>query len=211
MAIEAEDYELIAEYRRKYPEGESCAILGDCNISGDLKALGFSTIDTFDILGDPTYKVNLNEPLDDIHLGKYDWVIDSGTLYCCFNVSMVLRNVTRMLKDKGCSLHTSNLCGWFGRGFYSISPSLYKEFYEANNFTVEGMGTKTKLSRRWNFCDVKATYLKKADHVSMLFSEDPSEFIPAIPNDTLLHCFATREEQVEFKEPIPEHYVINSK
>ena len=114
-----------------------------------------------------------------------------------------------MLKDSGCCLHTSNLCGWFGRGFYSISPSLYKEFYEANNFSIEGMGTKTKASRTWYDINKKATYLKSADYSRVLFSEEASPYVDAIPNDTLLHCFVSREKRVDFKEPIPEHYVVN--
>ena len=113
MAIDSQDYALIYKYREKFPEGDSCAILGDCSIWGDFKDLGFKRVDTFDILGNPTYKVDLNEPLDSKYLDKYDWVIDSGTLYCCFNPAMVLKNMTDMIKDKGCCLHTSNLCGWF--------------------------------------------------------------------------------------------------
>ena len=208
MAIATEDYALIAAYRDKFPEGDSCAILGDCNITGDLGRLGFKHIDTFDILGNPTHKVNLSELLDEKYFDKYDWVIDPGTLYCCFNVSMVLKNITRMLKDTGCCLHTSNLCGWFGRGFYSISPSLYKEFYELNNFTVEGMGTKTKQLAKWNPINTKATFLANAN---MEFSEDPAPFVELLHNDTLLYCFVSREKKIAFKEPIPEHYVINDK
>ena len=207
MAIEPNDFSLISKYRDKFPEGDSCALIGDCTIAGDLEALGFSKVDSFDILGNPTYTVDLNEPLDKKHLNKYDWVIDSGTLYCCFNPAMVLKNITSMLKDTGCSFHTSNLCGWFGRGFYSVSPSLYKEFYELNNFTVEGMGTKTKLSGIWHDLNPKATYLKSADYGSMLFSEGASEFVSLIPNDTLLYCFVSRKERVEYKQPVPKHYI----
>tara|TARA_R110000824_G_scaffold351071_2_gene538067 strand:+ start:13134 stop:13772 length:639 start_codon:yes stop_codon:yes gene_type:complete len=207
MAIDSQDYALIYKYREKFPEGDSCAILGDCSIWGDFKDLGFKRVDTFDILGNPTYKVDLNEPLDSKYLDKYDWVIDSGTLYCCFNPAMVLKNMTDMIKDKGCCLHTSNLCGWFGRGFYSVSPSLYKEFYELNNFTIEGMGTKTKMSGLWHDIDINSNYLKSADYGSVLFSEDPSPFVEALPNDTLLHCFVSRKERVEYQQPVPEHYV----
>ena len=207
MAIVKEDYDLIREFKARHNKGSSCAILGDCRITGDLKDLGFDVVDTFDILGNPTHKVDLNKPLEAEHLGKYDWVIDSGTLYCCFNPAMVLQNITNMLKDTGYCLHTSNLCGWFGRGFYSVSPSLYKEFYELNNFKIEGMGTKTKASNRWDSINRKGTYLSYASTDSMQFSEEPSPYISGIPNDTLLYCFVSRETKVPFKQPTPEHYI----
>ena len=34
MAIEPEDFEILKTIREQNPEGESCAILGDCRIDG---------------------------------------------------------------------------------------------------------------------------------------------------------------------------------
>ena len=209
MAVEAEDFKLISRYRQKFSTGTSCAILGDCHIADNLnlKDLGFDKVDTFDILGDPTYKVDLNQPISNQFFNKYDWVIDSGTLYCCFNIAGVLENILNMLKDDGCCLHTSNLCGWYGRGFYSLSPSLYKEFYQLNNFTIEGMGTKTRFARVWHDIDVNATYLSSVSKEKISFEKDPSPFIEALPNDSLLYCFVSRVKRTEFREPVPEHYI----
>ena len=112
MAIEAEDLQLIRHLREENGTGSTCAILGDCNIYGyDLEAfalmMNFEKVDTFDINGNPTHKINLNEELPEKFKNQYDWVIDSGTLYCCFDVSTALKNILYMLKNEGCVLHTA--------------------------------------------------------------------------------------------------------
>ena len=92
MAIELDDLRLLKLFRDSFREGQSCAILGDCEQShvaglGNFKRqLNFVNVDTFDVNGDPTYKVDLTEPIDEALFGKYDWVIDCGTMQCCFDV-----------------------------------------------------------------------------------------------------------------------------
>ena len=145
MAIETSDMNLLLDLRQEYPEGKRCAILGDVRfhcfpepISDDyidsfkLEVLGnlpmlnfismmdFDTVDTFDVNGNPTHKLNLNEPLPEEFHSKYDWVIDSGTLYCCFNTAMVWKNILLLLKESGTAFHTGGLSGFYGRGFYSL-------------------------------------------------------------------------------------------
>ena len=212
MAIKDSDFAMFKFYREKFPEGDTLAILGDCSfhMAGGEKAfkkgLGFTTVDTFDINGNPTYKVDLNEPLDEKLFSKYDWIIDSGTLYCCFNVPMVLKNMLSLLKDSGCCVHTSNLVGFFGRGYYSLSPALFKEFYEANQFVIEGLGTKTKRGPGWVSLASKGTYLYEATSDYLNFSTKASPYIESIPNDVLLYCVARRTKRVDYAQPIPEHF-----
>ena len=208
MAIENEDFILMQEAREIFPTGTKCAILGDCHIHIGLdefkKLLGFDIVETFDINGDPTHKVDLNEPLDESFHNQYDWIIDSGTLYCCFDVSTVLQNITNMLKDKGGVLHTGNLCGFYGRGFYSLSPALFRDFYKCNNFTIEIAATKKRQLRSWNKYNPLATYLR--DH-NLDFQESSGEFVPMIPNDSMIFCFAARTERSPFTKPVPQHFI----
>tara|TARA_R100001015_G_C4632504_1_gene196130 strand:+ start:3722 stop:4360 length:639 start_codon:yes stop_codon:yes gene_type:complete len=206
VAIEPEDFSLLQSYRKQFSDGNVCAILGDCAINGNFDVLGFSEVETFDINGNPTNKLNLNEPIPSEFHNKYDWVIDSGTLYCCFNIAMVLENITNMLKDNGCVFHTSNLSGFYGRGYYSISPALYYEFYKSNGFNIHGMGTKTRKSRKWESINVGDTYLEYADSFSLGFKNSAGEFIETIPNDSLLYCFSSRDHKMNYTEPIPEHF-----
>ena len=65
MAIESSDYELIRHLRNENPEGKKLAILGDCHVHAGIENLSnemkFETIDTFDVMGNPTHKLDLNE------------------------------------------------------------------------------------------------------------------------------------------------------
>jgi len=208
MAIEPEDFHLLKTIRQQNPEGESCAILGDCHIYGHSldsfkDSMGFATLDTFDINGSPTYKIDLNEPVSKQLEKKYDWVIDSGTLYCCFDPCTVFRNILFMLKESGCVMHTSNLCGFFGRGFYSLSPSLFKDFYNVNGFNIEFTATKPR-GGGWRQFDANNTYLRSAN---LDFQQDSGDFISSIPNDSLICCFAKRKALTPFKKPVPEHFI----
>jgi len=208
MAIEPEDFALFKEARQVSPEPGACAILGDCNIHVGLERfkqeLNFNIVDTFDINGKPTYKVDLNEPLDESLYDKYDWVIDSGTLYCCFDVSTALKNILNILKDKGNVIHTGNLCGFYGRGFYSLSPALFRDFYTCNNFTIEMSATKTRTNRTWNKFNPQHTYLKS---MNLSFQESAGEFVPEIPNDSMIFCHASRQKRQVFTKPIPDHFI----
>jgi len=208
MSIESEDLDILCSYRDLHPDGDSCAILGDCHVCGDFGRMKFSTVETFDINGNPTHKLNLNEPIPVEFHNKYDWVIDSGTLYCCFNVPMVLKNISDMLKDSGYVFHTSNLSGFYGRGYYSVSPALYYEFYKSNGFVVRGMGTKTRVSKSWQPINVGDTYLEYADASCIRFKEESGGFVQMIPNDSLLYCFCSRDHRETFSEPIPEHFIM---
>ena len=164
MSIEHSDMKMFLRFRESNPEGTTCAILGDVSLhslSGmdEFKSLlGFDIVHTFDINGNPTHKINLNDPVPEELCSQYDWVIDSGTLYCCFNIAMVWKNILSLLKESSCIVHTGNLSGFYGRGFYSLSPALFRDFYRANNFDILGMGTKTRQVNQWHDFDTNNTY-----------------------------------------------------
>ena len=213
MSIELEDLALLRELRDKFPYGDSCAILGDCKVH-DLssieefrRTMNFKRLDTFDVNGSPTYKKDLNEPLDESFYGRYDWIIDSGTMYCCFDICTVWQYIVNMLKDEGCVLHTSNLTGFYGRGFYSLSPALFRDFYDANNFYIRMMATKTRQKRQWKEFNPRNTYLLHASEQFVDFKSNSGAYIPSVPNDAMISCFATRSKRSEFKKPIPQHFI----
>jgi hypothetical protein len=213
MAIELPDYKLLLNMRKTYRDGNSCAFIGDIKFYGNIdmdlfkQETGFVTADTFDVNGNPTHKLDLNNKLPEQFHDRYDWVIDSGSTHCCFDPSTVFENILLMLKDKGCVFHTNGLAGFFGRAFYAFSPALYRDFYNVNNFTIKHMATKTRDknsggSGDWKSIDPNHTYLNEHGDFA-----DYDKYIPTIPNDWLINCFAVRENRVEFKKPVPQHYV----
>lgn len=212
MAIENNDLQIIINLRDRNPHGSTCAILGDCNIHGHslesfAKLMRFEEVHTFDVNGDPTYKLNLNEPIPKEIEDKYDWVIDSGTLYCCFDPSTVFKNITNMLKDKGTVIHTGNLSGFYGRGFYSLSPALFRDFYKANDFKILCMATKTRQGN-WNINNAEHTYLSPASSPqNMIFQQDSGPYMAYIPNDSMMLCCASRVQKKTFTKPVPEHFI----
>tara|TARA_Y100000361_G_C11152400_1_gene341958 strand:- start:1637 stop:2287 length:651 start_codon:yes stop_codon:yes gene_type:complete len=211
MAIESSDYELIKHLRNENPNGKKLAILGDCHVHAGIENLSnemkFETIETFDVMGNPTHKLDLNEPLDEKFMSKYDWVIDSGTLYCCFDIATVMKNILYMLKDDGKVLHTGNLVGFFGRGFFSLSPALFNDFYSQNGFEVGYMGTKTKSEGVWNLFHSNENYLNAEGEGEIEFAEEGVGFVSSLPNDSMICCFAKRKKVVDFTKPIPTHFV----
>lgn len=76
---------------------------------------------------------DLNEPHD---LGKFDLVIDPGTLEHCFNIGQALMTAAESVKAGGHICHISPL-NMPNHGFYSISPTLYHDFYTQNGWSVD--------------------------------------------------------------------------
>jgi len=215
LSIEYADYSLISKVRSVNSNGDTCAILGDCTyhcttpeiFASEMK---FNKVDTFDVNGNSTYKIDLNENIPDKFHNSYDWLIDSGTMYCCFDIATVFKNITKMVKVGGFVLHTGNLSGFFGRGFYSLSPSLFIEFYEQNGFVVSAIGTRTKNNKnQWNIADNSkgGTYLSRASLEEMVFSSESQNFIPFIPNDSMICCLVRKKENMKFTKPIPRHFI----
>lgn len=213
MSIEIADFELIRHVRKLEQKPAVCAILGDCKhhypasrteFANETK---FETIDTFDVNGNPTHLVDLNNDIPEEFHNKYDWVIDSGTLYCCFDVATVFKNIMKMVKVGGYVFHTGNLTGFYGRGYYSLSPALYSEIYPINGFEVKLIGTHTKKNRnRWQIMKPGNTYLQSADENELIFTSESSPFIPMIPNDSMICCLAKKVEEKRFTRPTANHY-----
>lgn len=221
MAIEKADFLIIEKIRQQeisQVNGNSkknVAILGDCHFhypdsqQAFQTQLDFEPLETFDVNGNPTHQINLNEPLADNFNNRYDWVIDSGTLYCCFDIPAVFENIIRMTKLGGKVFHTSNLIGFFGRGFYALSPSLFYEFYQCNGFEIEFMGTRTRSGgEQWVEMQSGGTYLETADKDALSFVDHShSNFVPMVPNDAMLCCLVKKVKEVPFTKPIPKHFV----
>lgn len=260
MAIEKKDLKLLLELRKKHPEGESLAILGDCyfhfnigelqemggvkikskdsepKLKVDLKmfaeVLGFKEAETFDISGSPTRKIDLQKSIPEEFKNRFDWVIDAGTLYWCFDIASVWKNILSMLKKDGCVFHLSALSGYFGRGYYSFQPRMFADFYSQNGFEVLMMAYRLRpphilynksvtwyrirkiigkiisLEKKleWQKISLKNIFLKNAGRFNMEFSSFPTRPEPdMIPNNVLVGCFAKRIKKVPFTCPIPKN------
>jgi len=101
------------------------------------EALGATTVHSLDYTGtlNATIACDLNHPLQSETLaGKYDVVLDGGTLEHCFNVGVYMETVVRLLRVGGRVLHTSPCQGYANHGFYNFQPTFFFDFYGANGF-----------------------------------------------------------------------------
>lgn len=93
--------------------------------------------------------VDLNERIDAAL--QYDIVLDPGTLEHCFNIGLAFSNVLRLTKVGGYILHV-NPCTMVNHGFYNLSPTAYKDFYEQNGakiiklYGLAGSGQERKMA-----------------------------------------------------------------
>ena len=101
-----------------------------------LKGIGFGDQDVLDVSDyeKPDMVADLNFPLPD-NFGKYDLVVDNGTIEHVFNIGQAMMNCASLCAVGGVIFHY-NPANWFNHGFYNLSPAAYFDFYQANGFEV---------------------------------------------------------------------------
>lgn len=78
---------------------------------------------------------DLNGPVPAEYHGAFDAVFDCIANQC-LNVGEVLRNAVRLLRPGGRAVHCLPVAA-VNQGYYSVSPTLLYDFYEAAGFDVE--------------------------------------------------------------------------
>jgi hypothetical protein len=77
---------------------------------------------------------DLNLPVDAQYEGKFDVVFDSGTLEHIFDLPAALTSISRMIPVSGHVILMNPCSNAVDHGFYSISPTLYFDFFRINGF-----------------------------------------------------------------------------
>jgi len=97
--------------------------------------------------------LDLNEQETPEHLlRQFEVVLDSGTLEHVFTVPSVLRHCVRMVKPGGRIIHLTPSSNCVDHGLYSVSPTLYADFYSACGCQVEQIllcRLPLRLERGW--------------------------------------------------------------
>lgn len=106
-----------------------------------LRVLGFSEVvrtdyDAFEG-AEFTFDLGASEAPPLAQRGRFDCVLDGGTLEHVFNTPNALRHIYEFLKPTGRVVHMSPTNNYVDHGFYSFSPAFFYEFYEENNFYIE--------------------------------------------------------------------------
>ena len=123
--------------------GESPTFMDDL-----FRAMGAQEVETLDVSAfeGATIVHDLNQPLPEALHGRFDAVVDGGTLEHVFNVPVAMRNAMDAVAAGGrfyASLPANNYCG---HGFYQFSAEFfYRVFSQENGFTLE----KLLVGRAW--------------------------------------------------------------
>jgi len=113
----------------------------DCLLNDEIvfSALGFEHLDVMDY---SAYEfANIIHDLNDTNvpeelLGKYDFILEGGTLEHVFNFRNALEVIFKMLKIGGTFFFDSPIAYGFNHGYYTFSPCLYYEYFSANNWEI---------------------------------------------------------------------------
>lgn len=84
----------------------------------NIRSMDATTYEGSDIAHD------LNQPVDDSLVDRFSYIFDGGTLEHVFNVPNALENVHKMLKPGGIFVSATTGDGWFGHGFWQMSPEI---------------------------------------------------------------------------------------
>ncbi|MCP3969651.1 MAG: methyltransferase domain-containing protein [Rhodobacteraceae bacterium] len=107
---------------------------------GEIESMDFSDYEGATILHD------LNKPIPSDLEGRFDFILDGGTIEHVFNIPVVLENVFRMLKPGGRFVSVNCMNGWPGHGLYQFNPDLVWTFWRRTaNCTVHDCRGITKL------------------------------------------------------------------
>ncbi len=103
------------------------------------RRLGFDRIVTTDVsdFEDADLIFDMNAPaIPDEHRNAYDLVADCGTIEHVFHVPNALKNMIDFAKVGGRIVHMSPSSNHIDHGFYMFSPTLFWDFYSANDLEI---------------------------------------------------------------------------
>jgi len=104
--------------------------------------LGFSEVDVLDY--SDFEGANVIHDLNGVKLeskwhGLYDAVIDHGTLEHVFHLPNALNSVFKFLKIGGRFITSSPTSGFLEHGFYMLQPTLFADYYRANEWEINSI------------------------------------------------------------------------
>jgi hypothetical protein len=91
-----------------------------------LGARSYQSLDVSDYQGSEII-ANLNHPLPPQHRGRYDVVVDAGTLEHLANLSTALDNIFGLLRPGGIYYFGVPCNNWVDHGFFQFSPTFFRD------------------------------------------------------------------------------------
>jgi hypothetical protein len=104
------------------------------------RSLGATRVDALDVSGyeGATLLHDMNTPIPEEYCGRYDAVVECGTLEHVFNFPVAIGNCMRLAAVGGHVLAYTVANNFCGHGFYQFSPELYfRVFRPENGFVID--------------------------------------------------------------------------
>ena len=166
---------------RRIPDAHSLFKLRGCEL------------DVYDVVNERGCEIICDLNIPQLPVKKYDIVLDVGTAEHCFNISQALFNMASVVKVGGYIIH-ENPANCLNHGFYSLNPTLFADFYEANGFKVlecclatrDGSRYRVPHTKRFRFTEHEANVFCLAQRLEirpfvMPVQSKYANLIPATP------------------------------
>ena len=121
-------------------------------------------------------------------INRFDYIVDGGTTEHVFDYAQALRNISKMLKVGGKIFHYLPACGWLNHGYYSLSPSLFQDFYNDNGFQIERINILLKKDFSNNYTTLGDWLSTEPDY--RIFNLRDTDGLPGY--NGLLRCVAKK-------------------
>jgi len=110
------------------------------NAQSLLTMLGADNVYAADVSAyeNPDFLIDLNVPVKDSYHRRFDTILDVGTLEHVFDIAVALDNICKMLRKGGSVLLILPCSNAIDHGFYSFSPTLFFDYFNANGFASRG-------------------------------------------------------------------------
>jgi SAM-dependent methyltransferase len=104
------------------------------------RMMGFTSVESLDYsdFENATHIVDLNrDGLPRELVGKFDVVLESGTIEHVFHVPNALKNALSLVKEGGRIIFLSPSSNYVDHGFYMFSPTLFMDYLLTNGLSIE--------------------------------------------------------------------------
>jgi SAM-dependent methyltransferase len=136
-------YDLPSERPLITPDGYADTFLRALG-AADLHAMDASAYEQADIIHD------LNHPVPEAMKGRFDVVLDAGSMEHVFNFPQALKNAMEMVNVGGRLFLISPTNNQCGHGFYQMSPELfYRALSPENGYQIERMYAYEWGTEKW--------------------------------------------------------------
>ena len=156
---------------------------------------GFKHYDDIDFVADEGVSIvhDMNLPYAG---GKYDLVLECGTMEHIFDIAQVFKNVIQLCKVGGTVCHISPLT-WINHGFYNFSLTLFYDVYRNNGF---------EDFKFWWF-NWPRNYAEVGSSNAMKLDFTPGQILQPTASDFMMVAFTTKKvNDLPFKNPIQAAY-----